>query len=133
MDEAGGVLLGSVYTLSHTVVEIATTPGPLDRAGPYHFDRSRDAAQAIVNSSWERSAGELIYLGEWHTHRESQPKPSRRDSAMIRNMLRQTEMTIDYLVLVVVGTQEIWVGMDDGRRLAKLSGLGVNEGSLDPP
>jgi integrative and conjugative element protein (TIGR02256 family) len=121
MDEAGGILLGNVYTTSHTIVEAATTPGSLDRAGPYYFERSRAAAQAVVNSSWRESGGVLIYLGEWHTHLAASPTPSRRDRAMIRNMLRQTEMAIDCLVLVVVGTENAWVGIDDGRRLAKLS------------
>lgn len=118
--EAGGILLGRIYPGSKVVVELATTPNPLDRAGPAFFDRSRDAAQQIVNTTWRKSGGQCIYLGEWHTHAQNLPTPSRRDRTMIRNMFNQTQMEIDFLVLVVVGLEDIWVGKENGISLIKL-------------
>lgn len=120
-NEAGGILLGKVYPDSRIVVEMVTTPNSYDKAGPYYFDRSRRAAQQAVNRAWEESNGERIYLGEWHSHPVPHPLPSRRDRQMIRNMfLETTNKGVDFLLLVVVGIDENWVGIENGRRLKKL-------------
>src|SRR5689334_19513572 len=87
--EAGGILLGKIHVLSaNVIVDVITTPNRFDRAGPYYFDRCRKVAQEIVNRAWEKSDGQQVYLGEWHSHLESYPNPSSRDRKMIRNMFR---------------------------------------------
>lgn len=120
-NEAGGILLGRVYAGSHVVVEAATTPNPYDKAGPYYFDRSLRAAQQALEKAWEESNGERIYLGEWHSHPVSDPSPSRRDRQMIRNMFRDTKnREVDFLLLIIVGLDENWVGIENGRKLKEL-------------
>ena len=108
--EAGGILLGRVYP-SEVDIEVATPPNVADKAGRYFFDRSRAAAQAIVNTAWTASGGERIYLGEWHSHLADVAEPSNRDRKMILNMLRESDMHIDFLILVVLGRQKDWVGL----------------------
>jgi integrative and conjugative element protein (TIGR02256 family) len=120
-NEAGGILLGRLLAGNEVVVEQATKPGPLDRSGLYFFDRSREAAQKIVNREWEKSHGEVIYLGEWHTHPEDYPSPSCRDRTMIRNMFTDTRMEIDFLILVVVGLQDNWIGVRNKRELRRVN------------
>ena len=119
-NEAGGILLGRVYIGSHVLIEQATTPNLHDKAGRYFFDRSRRAAQVIVNKAWRASRGEQNYLGEWHSHPISNPTPSQRDREMIRNMCRDTQHHIGFLFLVIIGTQETWIGIQDRKRLRKL-------------
>ena len=121
--EAGGILLGRVYSDSHVLVEEATTPNRRDRAGLIFFDRSRKAAQEIVNRAWHESDGERNYLGEWHTHSVPDPSPSPRDRQMIRNMFHDSINRVGDLFLVVVGLREIWVGRMDGRALRQISPL----------
>jgi len=125
-NEAGGILLGRVYTGSHVVLDKATTPNFLDRAGRYFFDRSRSAAQRIVNKAWRASKGEQNYLGEWHSHPISHPIPSQRDREMIRNMFSDTRRQIGFLFLVVVGTDETWVGIENGKQLKRLKPIGTS-------
>lgn len=120
-NEAGGILLGRVYPSSHVVVEVATVPGPLDYAGPYFFNRSRRAAQEIINQAWRESGGDQNYLGEWHSHPVARPSPSGRDRQMIRNMIRESILGVNFLVLVVVGIRENWVGLETGATLKRLS------------
>jgi integrative and conjugative element protein (TIGR02256 family) len=132
--ESGGILLGSVYPGSYVLVEKATTPKYPDQAGPCFFDRSRARAQRIVEREWRDSSGVRIYLGEWHTHSEMHPKPSGRDRRMIRNMFRQTEMHIDFLILVIVGITSVWVGIESGNSLRRLQpmeeGTHINSSQL---
>jgi integrative and conjugative element protein (TIGR02256 family) len=120
--ESGGILLGSVFPRSHVLVEMATRPGFLDKAGRYFFERSRPRAQTIVNRRWKKSAGQSIYLGEWHTHPVADPVPSSRDRTMIRNMFHQTKMEIDFLLLIIVGTRSLWIGIENGESVRELLG-----------
>jgi len=119
--ESGGILLGRIYEAARCiVVEVATVPNNLDQAGRYYFERSRIAAQRIVDEQWKFSSGERVYLGEWHSHPEPLPLPSPRDRTMIRNMFRQSKMETPYLFLVIVGVLENWVAVEDGRSLKQL-------------
>jgi integrative and conjugative element protein (TIGR02256 family) len=110
-DESGGILLGQVYP-NHVIVERITTPSILDRFGQFFFIRSRIAAQKVINKIWKRSDGEIIYLGEWHTHQETNPRPSDVDLKMIRDAVNNTIMEIDFLFLIIIGqNRTIWVGI----------------------
>ena len=120
-DEAGGILLGRVSLQGSVTIESATIPTVLDKAGPSFFVRSREAAQCVVDRAWCISSGEQVYLGEWHTHSEHSPKPSRRDRNMIYNMFRETSMEISFLFTVIVGQSGEWVGMQTSRGLTRLS------------
>lgn len=119
--EAGGILLGRVYIDGRVFVEKVTAPSKWDRAGRYFFDRSKVVAQRAVNATWRESDGHVIYLGEWHTHPEASPTPSLRDKIMIRNMRWQTQMEIDFLITVIVGLNDKWVGLETGTELVKLN------------
>jgi len=117
--EAGGVLLGRVYP-SRTVVQRVSVPGEGDKAGRFFFDRSVRRAQAIVNEAWNESNGELVYLGEWHTHPEGFPRPSGTDLALIHNMLRDSRMEIDRLYLTIVGLDAWYVSCQSRVRLQQM-------------
>jgi integrative and conjugative element protein (TIGR02256 family) len=122
-NEAGGILLGRVYEQGDVIIDLATTPNRRDKAGPYYFDRSRAAAQEVVDRLWGESGGEKNYLGEWHSHPIAHPSPSGRDRQMIRNMFRQSKLEVEFLFLVVIGQAESWVGLENGRSLKRLSPL----------
>lgn len=118
--EVGGILLGRCFE-EEIRVERISHPGPGDTASPTTFTRSAERAQAIIDDEWIASSGESIYLGEWHSHAESNPRPSYTDKEMIRTMRRETKMEIDFLLLVIVGWEDSWVGLHDGRTLKRLS------------
>ncbi len=107
--EAGGILLGRVFP-NKISIEQVSEPAREDESGRYFFFRNVERAQKIINSAWESSNGELIYLGEWHTHPEPMPSPSSTDRTLIRNMLRDSKMRIDFLFMVIIGQKGIYVG-----------------------
>lgn len=115
--ESGGILLGRVVPNERVVVEVASEPNTRDRAGTTSFERDAVAAQRIVDAAWHTSGGERIYLGEWHSHSEADPRPSRRDRTMIRTMFRGTQMEIPFLLLIIVGLETLWVGVENGTSL----------------
>ena len=117
--ESGGILLGRIFE-NRIAIETITTPDSRDEAVFSFFNRSRRKAQDIVNQTWDDSKGEQIYLGEWHTHSEACPQPSHTDKSMIRSMLRESKMEIDFLLTVIVGIDDYWVGLQKGNKLKKL-------------
>jgi integrative and conjugative element protein (TIGR02256 family) len=118
--ESGGILLGIVCNNHDSIIKI-TKPNELDTRGFSFFNRARKPAQLQINKSWNNSRGCLIYLGEWHTHSEINPKPSVIDKKMIEKTFKETKMEINYLYLVIIGNKNtIWVGKKDTNGLVKL-------------
>jgi integrative and conjugative element protein (TIGR02256 family) len=118
--EAGGILLGYVYK-NYSEIIIATVPNKYDSFGSNFFIRSKIGAQPQINKAWHRSNGTVIYLGEWHTHLEINPKPTIIDKNMIINSLKKTKMEIDFLYLIIVGLNNtFWVGVQTEKDLIEL-------------
>lgn len=107
--EAGGVLLGRwIQGCSDVVVDAVTTPLPGDQRGPCHFHRAREAHQRAVDRYWREQQQRATYLGEWHTHPQDRPVPSRVDFAGWTDRLRD-DVPGDALFFVIVGRVEMVV------------------------
>lgn len=118
--EAGGILLGYVYK-NHSEIIRVTVPNKYDSFGPNFFIRSKRGAQPQINKTWHKSNGTVIYLGEWHTHLEINPKPTRIDKNMTINSLKKTIMEIDFLYLIILGLNHTyWVGKQTKKELIEL-------------
>lgn len=100
--ESGGILLGKVYN-DLIIIDQISEPSNEDKSGRYYFYRDVKKAQKITEKVWKESNGERIYLGEWHTHPEDIPTPSRDDKKLIENMLKYSRMEIDFLFMVIIG------------------------------
>lgn len=120
-NESGGILLGKVYS-SFVSIEKITTPSVFDRLGRYFFIRSKISAQSVINRTWSNSKGQAIYLGEWHTHSEINPRPSPQDRTMIEDCLKTTTMKINFLFLIIVGLSgTFWAGVQTTTGLCQLT------------
>ena len=108
-DEAGGILLGSRYD-KELVVDLATRPNAQDKCGPTFFERDALCAQKAINQAWQDSNGKRLYLGEWHSHAEPHPKPSKCDRDMIASMFAGATPQHGPLLLLIVGTRSLWLG-----------------------
>lgn len=118
--ESGGILLGYVYKKYDEIIK-ATIPNRLDYQRSFSFIRSKIPAQRKINISWEKSKGCLIYLGEWHTHNDVEPKPSGTDREMIEKTFRETKMEIDFLYLIIIGLNSTyWIGRQNSKGLTEL-------------
>lgn len=121
--EIGGILLGSIYE-DYILVSNISFPNKFDKAGQHSFFRHKKPAQKIVNQEWNRSGGQVIYLGEWHTHFEKGPRPSQVDKRMINAMLKTSKMEIDFILLLIIGYEKVWLGFKrKGDNLKKIGSL----------
>lgn len=124
--EAGGILLGHV---AKDYVEITniTTPNRFDLRNIVSFVRAKIPAQLRINKAWKKSSGTIIYLGEWHTHREINPFPSFEDKKMILKVFKETVMEIDFLYLIIVGlNRTYWFGKQTSNGLMKADGFEIS-------
>jgi len=117
--EAGGILLG--YRRGpHLHVVDATMPSPKDRRARMRFHRASKYHQDVALSRWRTSGDVLDYLGEWHTHPETQPSPSLLDLAqwqVIHGLKHRTPMTF-----IIMGDRDInWYGVGHRGRLSQVT------------
>ena len=118
--EVGGILLGKVIKNEYIIIETITEPTIYDRSNFFGFIRNKKQAQKNINKYWELSDGEIIYLGEWHTHNENIPTPSFEDKKTMNNLLLTSRLEIDFLFAVIVGIQDNYFGIQTKNGLKKL-------------
>jgi integrative and conjugative element protein (TIGR02256 family) len=122
--EAGGVLLGrELLVTGDLVVDAITTPMHGDVRTRTSFFRSAALHQHRILEAWRGSAGTCGYLGEWHTHPEARPIPSRVDRNDWSRRLVEDVVGARLSLFVIVGTQALgaWIG-DRQSRAVRLLG-----------
>jgi integrative and conjugative element protein (TIGR02256 family) len=123
--EAGGILLGYRRD-AHLHVVMATPPGPSDTRGRIRFRRDDESHARIALAEWSNSGEMIDYLGEWHTHPESDPLPSTLDLEEWRKICSRRK---DPMVFLIQGTLSQWVGIGLGHAI-KVSSDATDEGSV---
>lgn len=105
--EAGGVLLGRfIENSSNIIIDFVTKPQPTDIRKRNYFKR-QSGHQNIINKVWKASKGSCNYLGEWHTHPELYPTPSKIDINSWKKQLKKAKFYNNSLLFVIVGIKEI--------------------------
>lgn len=116
--EACGILIGSYFEKSNTIkIMQCTEPMPLDERHRYEFTMKDPGHKKAIDMAFYHSDGERNYLGTWHTHRESNPRPSEVDKQDWKNVIRSNP-EFSQFAFVIVGTESISIFPKKG--LAKL-------------
>lgn len=118
--ENGGILLGQVFGNYIHITDIST-PGKGDKQSPFGFIRNMKNANRRIRKEFKKSKGEIIYLGEWHCHPEDNPKPSFQDIEMIRDQFCKNELNEQFVLLLIIGQSNLFVGIFDGKHFSKTS------------
>lgn len=100
--EAGGQLFAR-FDGGQIIVEEATGPRRTDRRTRTSYVPDRRAEQAEI---LERHMRGLHYVGDWHTHPQALPEPSRPDAISIAESVAKSTHDLHGFVLVVVGQAE---------------------------
>lgn len=102
--ESGGVILGKIINDQINIMKISV-PTPLDRCSRTNFERHKTSAKIIIDHEFYNSNGQMVYLGEWHTHPEPFPSPSGTDLKMIEGQFKNNVLSTDFLILLIKGTR----------------------------
>lgn len=114
--EQFGVLIGSRLNDESTIwIEKCTTPRSKDTSKRARFLMQDPFHQKIIDEAFEKSNGEMGYIGTWHTHPQNIPIPSGVDltdwlQCSLRNPDRQ-------LVFVIVGNEQINIYININNKL----------------
>jgi integrative and conjugative element protein (TIGR02256 family) len=121
--ESGGMLFARIENKDIFIVE-ATPPQKQDIRSRFGFTISKAEAQAKIDT---KHAAGLHYLGEWHTHPEAVPTPSRRDEATMSSRVRQSSHQLNGFIFAIVGHGEFPAALavlaHDGSSWHQLSAL----------
>lgn len=112
-DEAGGQVFASYEAKTITIRE-ATGPYASDRRDRCRFTPDRLIEKHDVRK-WFRKRRH--YIGNWHTHPEHIPKPSRLDVRNTRARFVQSETELMAFTIIIVGLapfpEGLWVSLID--------------------
>lgn len=106
--EAGGQLFAVIdKTLTIRVIK-ATGPRKSDKRTLFGYEPDRNAERAEILSFYGMG---LHFIGDWHTHRQSHPKPSPTDEKSIRDVVRSSSHEMPGFILVIVGLENFPEGL----------------------
>jgi integrative and conjugative element protein (TIGR02256 family) len=118
--EAGGQLFAR-FAMPDIVIEKATGPRRSDWRTRYSYRPNRRAEQREFRAHYARG---LHFVGDWHTHPESIPRPSSRDQRSMQEMVTRSAHALNGFVLVIVGQEDlpggVFVALVDHDRAIKL-------------
>jgi integrative and conjugative element protein (TIGR02256 family) len=97
--EAGGQLFAVVSPLELYLCQ-ATGPRPNDKRARFSYLPDRLAEQFEIKEHHRRN---LQYIGDWHTHPESVPRPSSTDYRTISSCFRRSEHSLNAFLLAIIG------------------------------
>ena len=117
--EVGGILLGKRRHGHFEIVQV-TTPTKFDKRTRNHWIRSDKIHADIAKKAWQDSAGEISYLGEWHTHPENNPTPSVIDIHEWSTISNSCDNPAG-LMMVIIGINDIWCGLSKKDSLTPLA------------
>lgn len=102
--ETGGLLVGKREGDTVKIVA-ASGPGPQAVHKPTIFERDGAFSQAWLEQTMKDHGGKVEYVGEWHSHPNSVPIPSRRDITSLREIGLDPNYLTDCPVMLIVGKQ----------------------------
>lgn len=117
--ENGGILLGYMEKKS-IFIEKASIPTFYDKSTRFSFIRDKKSAQMFIDYEFLNSEGKLTYIGEWHTHPENKPTPSRKDLNMIKKQFYKNKFNYGFLFMLIVGIESNFLAIYNGKNLFKL-------------
>lgn len=105
--EAGGQLFAR-FRLPDILLQEATGPRARDRRTRVSYLPDRASEQTEIYS---RHRLGLHFIGDWHTHPEDIPSPSRTDISSIQDAFSKSSHSLSGFVLVIVGRCPIPTGL----------------------
>lgn len=106
--ESGGVITGKVFKDKIEVVD-CSVPGKYDKQSRCNFVRSKKGAQSFITIKFKKSGGQEVYLGEWHTHPEDFPRPSRTDIVDFDKSIKVNVINSENLFMIILGLKGIYL------------------------
>ncbi|WP_108004634.1 Mov34/MPN/PAD-1 family protein [Mycoplana dimorpha] len=100
--ESGGQMFARLSP-NRWCIEVVTGPRCGDRRGRFQFWPDRRAEQDEINRFYDQG---LEFVGDWHTHPEDFPRPSRNDIDSVDNIVRKSVHSLPGILMCIVGRKD---------------------------
>ena len=100
--ESGGLLFAR-FDLPRVSIEKISTPNFFDRRSRTSFEPCRILGRLAIRRAFRQN---LHFVGEWHTHPELDPQPSKKDIASMAETFERSQHQLNCFVLIIVGKRE---------------------------
>jgi integrative and conjugative element protein (TIGR02256 family) len=118
-NELCGVLTGSqVGEYRFRISKVS--PPCVVRNGRYRCELDAAQGNDFIIQDYEVSGQTRFYIGEWHTHPENNPQPSQADYDSIVKSFALAQLSAPLLVMIIVGTKDIYYGVYNGSVFEKI-------------
>ena len=118
--EVGGQLFGSFEKFC-VRVSLASGPREADKKSRFSFFPSRRKENTEIK---DRFRDGLHYVGDWHTHPEPYPTPSRIDLRSMEDCFQNSRHSLSHFVMIIVGQANLpaglWVSLHDSKSYFQL-------------
>lgn len=110
-NETGGVITGVVDIVAKSIHIVDVAPAPPDSAGnPEGFTRGTEGVRGHLDDVFERTRGQVRYIGEWHSHPPSvAARPSAIDLVQIDWLSTVFEIDTLPALMLIAGEGELGI------------------------
>lgn len=105
--ETGGILLGK-YSKDRTnaIIVLITGPPKDSKSNCFTFKRGINGLNDIIHLKSKKG---LRYIGEWHYHPNSNPKPSKPDDLQMKKFAMKKSLNCpEPILLIISGNENNW-------------------------
>ncbi len=118
--EAGGILFAQ-FDFPTIRIAAVTTPHKSDQRWKTLFIPNRILQRRTIKNHFKKG---YHFIGEWHTHPEQNPTPSRLDLKSMREAFLKSNHELNYFIMAIVGNRPdslvLWVSAHDGSHFERL-------------
>jgi integrative and conjugative element protein (TIGR02256 family) len=108
--ETGGVFMGYQANNMDLVVTDLIPAGPNAKHRRFSFEPDHEYQIDQIASIYKKSRGDIMYLGDWHTHPNSSPQLSRIDKCTLtRIALTKGSHNSHPIMTILGGKTERWI------------------------
>ena len=112
LNETGGLLFGSIDdSIERIWIDAASGPPPDSFQSPQLFECGPVGTSEMSKHHKEKTQGSSGFVGVWHTHPVSLPRPSQVDLRAMLNILHFQENPPRHVVMLIIGhaaTKPVW-------------------------
>jgi len=103
-NEFGGILVG-VQNDNDVIISDFEVPNKFDN-NKNQFTRHASKLNKYLHESYSKSNGKLEYLGEWHTHPNTNPNFSRNDEESMKELAEDPKVKTNHPALIILGVSK---------------------------
>jgi len=105
--ETGGVLAGEIDDSGNLIITNVSGPGPNAIKTEFKFEKDVKFCQNFLDGIYLESNQKIVYVGEWHSHPNSNNNPSSRDIASLSEIAIQSNYLTERPAMIIFSNSGI--------------------------